>query len=176
VEYSYLAPLMILLTVHLMLNLAVLPLFSINMAYNKVRVPGIVSLIMGVGNFALAMVLSLFSGWGYYGVAVAGAIVLTFKNAIFTPWYATRVMGIGAHTFTKAIFPGILAGFLVIGLAFSLNFILALSKLIPLLITSGILSCLYIFLMWRIGLSKSERNLFGSYLPVKLKRFMLEII
>lgn len=172
-QYVFLAPLMILLTVHLIINLAVTPLFSINMAYNKVRVPGIVTLIMGVGNLALAVILSLFTGWGYYGVAAAGAIVLTLKNAVFTPWYATRVIGVGGHTFTKAMLPGIIAGFLLIVLANALGFFIPLDTLIPLIITWGILSIVYLIIMWKACLSAGERNLFGSYLPEIIRRYIL---
>ena len=172
-QYAFLAPLMILMTVHLMVNLAVLPLFSINLAYNQVRIPGIVSLIMGIGNFALAVILALFSGWGFYGVAAAGAIVLTCKNAIFTPWYATKVLGVGVHTFTRAIVPGVAAGILLGVIATILGIFLPLNTLIPLIITGLFLSLLYSIIMWRIGLSAGERKLFGSYLPEKIRRFVL---
>jgi membrane protein EpsK len=172
-RYAFLAPLMILLTVHLMVNLAVVPLFAINMAYNKVRIPGIVTLIMGIFNFTLAVILALFSGWGYYGVAAAGAIVLTFKNAVFTPWYATKVLGIGVHTFTRAIFPGVIAGLLLTVFGTFLGSVLPLNRLIPLVTIGGILALLYIFLMWMIGLSASERKLFGSYLPEKIRKIVV---
>jgi membrane protein EpsK len=171
-KYAFLAPLLILLTVHLLVNIAVLPLFSINIAYNRVRVPGIVTFIMGIGNFALAVIFALFSGWGYYGVAAAGAIVLTCKNAIFTPWYATKVLGVGVHTFTRAIIPGVVAGLLLSVIATILGIFLPLSSLIPLIIAGLILSLLYAILLWRVGLSPGERNLFGSYLPEKLRRFI----
>jgi membrane protein EpsK len=164
---------MILLTVHLLVNLAVLPLFSINTAYNRVRLPGIVTLSLGIGNFALAVILSLFTGWGYYAVAAAGAIVLTSKNAVFTPWYAAKVLGVGSHTFTRAMFPGLVAGLLLGVIAAVLGIFLPLSTLISLIITGLVLSLLYAILMWRIGLSASERNLFGSYLPEKIRRFVL---
>jgi O-antigen/teichoic acid export membrane protein len=172
-EYAFLAPLMILLSVHLLINLAVLPLFSINAAYNRVRLPGLVTLFLGIGNFALAVILSLFTGWGYYGVAAAGAIVLTFKNAVFTPWYAAKVIGVGSHTFTKAMFPGLAAGILLGIIAAVLGVLLPLYSLIPLIITGGVLAILYSILMWKIGLSPGERKLFGSYLPEKIRRFVL---
>jgi membrane protein EpsK len=171
--YAFLAPLMILLSVHLLINLSVLPLFSINTAYNRVRLPGLVTLILGIGNFTLAVILSLFTGWGYYGVAAAGAIVLTFKNAVFTPWYATKVLGIGSHTFTDAMFPGLAAGLILGVIAAVLGVFLPLDTLIPLIITGGVLAILYSVVMWKIGLSPGERKLFGSYLPEKIRRFVL---
>ncbi len=172
-QYAFLAPLMILLTVHLMINLAVLPLFSINTAYNRVSIPGMITLILGIGNFALAVILSLYTTWGFYGVAAAGAIVLTCKNAVFTPWYATKVLGVGSHTFTRAMVPGLAAGLLLGVLAYFLGGILPLSSLIPLIITGGMLALVYAALVWKFGLSGEERTLFGSYLPEKIRRFII---
>jgi membrane protein EpsK len=128
---------------------------------------------LGIGNFALAVILALFSGWGYYGVAAAGAIVLTLKNVIFTPWYATKVIGVGVHTFTSAILPGLVAGLLLGAISAVLGILLPLDTLIPLIITCGIISMIYTLLIWRIGLSVSERKLFGSYLPKKIRRIVV---
>jgi membrane protein EpsK len=172
-QYAVLAPLMILLTVHLLINLEVLPLFSINTAYNRVRVPGMVTLIFGIGNFVLAVLLSLYTNWGFYGVAAAGAIVLTCKNAVFTPWYATKVLGVRSHTFTRAMVPGLAAGLLLGAIAFLLGFFLPLTSLIPLIITGGIIALVYAALVWKFGLSTDERTLFGSYIPEKIRRFVL---
>jgi len=171
-QYSFLAPLMILLTVHLLINLTVLPLFSITTAYNRVRLPGIVTLILGIGNLALAVILSLFTGWGYFGVAAAGAIVLTFKNAVFTPWYTAKVLGVGSPTFIRAMFPGLVAGLFLAVIAVLLGIFLPLSSLIPLIITCGCLAIAYAIFMWRHGLSDVERTLFGSYLPEKIRRYV----
>jgi len=169
-EFAYLAPLMVLLTVHLSLNLAVLPLFSINVAHNKVRVPGIVTLIMGVWNIALAVALSLLTGWGYYGVAAAGAIVLTSKNAFFTPWYATKVLGVEVHTFTRSMLPGIAATIIISISAATLGAVLPLAPLAMLAVTGVPITLSYLVAVWTFGLSGFERKLFESYLPLALRR------
>lgn len=172
-EFVFLGPLMVLLTVHLAVNLAVLPLFSINVAYNQVRVPGVVTLLMGIGNFVLAVALALYTGWGYYGVAAAGAIVLTLKNALFTPWYATRVLGVDRHTFTHSMIPGVVAAILLWILATALGTLFQLAALIPLMIAGGALALAYLVLVWRVGLSTFERGLFAFYLPENLRRLVL---
>jgi membrane protein EpsK len=171
-EYAFLAPLLVVMTFHLMINLAVLPLFSINIAYNKVRVPGIVTLIMGIGNFTLAVILALYSGLGYYGVATAGAVVLTLKNAVFTPWYATKVIGIGAYSFSRVLVPGLVASLVLGTFAMVLGNFFPLDRLIPLIIAGLGLSLLYGIVIWKIGLSGGEKKLFESYLPEKIRRFV----
>lgn len=172
-EYANLSPLMVLLTVHLAVNLAVLPLFSINVAYNRVRVPGVVTLVMGIGNIALAIALPLLTGWGYYGVAAAGAIVLTTKNAFFTPWYATKILGVDMHTFTRSMLPGIVTAILV---GISAAILASVMPLTPLLaaiaVASVFISLIYVAAVWSIGLNGFERRLFKSYIPSKIRRFI----
>jgi len=170
-EFAFLWPLMVLLTVHLAVNLAVFPLFPINVAHNRVRVPGIVTFFMGIGNFGLAVALPLLTGWGYYGVAAAGAIVLTLKNAFFTPWYATRVLGVGAHTFTRSMLPGIAATILIAVSAAALG--MAPHHPVTLAIAGAAITLTYLVAVWVFGLDGSERRLFESYLPLALRRIVV---
>lgn len=172
-EFTFLAPLMVLLTVHLAVNLAVQPLFPINVAYNRVRVPGIVTFLMGIGNFGLAIILSLLTGWGYFGVAAAGAIVLTLKNAFFTPWYATKILGVGAHTFTRSMLPGIVATALIGIAAATLGGILQIPALVTLVIASATITLVYLAAIWVFCLNGFERGLFESYLPPALRRIIV---
>lgn len=171
-EYGFLAPLMVLLTIHFAVNLAVLPLFSINVAYNRVRIPGMVTLFMGMGNFGLAVALPLLTGWGYYGVAAAGAIVLTLKNAFFTPWYATRVLDVSAHTFTRSMLPGIAATVLLGVTAGLLSVVLPLPALVTLTVVGVVIALVYFVTVWKVSLNPFERCLFESYLPPALRRMI----
>jgi len=150
----------------------VLPLFSINIAFNKVRLPGIVTFFMGIVNFALAIALALFTGWGYYGVAVAGAIVLTLKNTLFTPWYATRILGLSIHTFTCSMIPGIAATILIgTSAAFMAN-VVPLMTIVALALTGTVITLLYLAGVWKFVLNGFERGLFESYLPATIRRII----
>jgi membrane protein EpsK len=170
-EFAFLWPLMVLLIVHLTVNLAVLPLFSINVAHNRVQLPGIVTLLMGIGNFGLAVALPLLTGVGYYGVAAAGAIVLTLKNAFFTPWYATKVLGVGAHTFTQSMLPGIAATGLICISAAALRAVIPFPVMPAIVIVA--ITPVYLVAVWVFGLDGSERKLFGSYLPPAVRRIII---
>jgi len=163
-EYTTLAPLMVLVTIHLIINLTVMPLFSINVAYNKVRVPGVVTLIMGAGNIIFAVTLAYSTDWGYYSVALAGAIILTLKNALFTPWYATRILGTSMHTFIRPILSGVIATLLLWAVGTALGSLCSLTMLIPLIASWSILAIIYIKFVWRFSLSTFERKIFSLYL------------
>ena len=99
------APLMSLMTVHLCVNLAYHPLLNVPMATNHVRTPGLVQIVFGFFNLLLALVMAGPMHLGLYGIAGASAIVLTLKNAVFTPIYAAHVLKKPASTFMQEALP-----------------------------------------------------------------------
>lgn len=98
-DFVKLELLMIISILPLIFNLAILPLFSVNIAFNKVKIPGIVSLALGVFNFAFALVLILHFKLELYGLVIAGGVALLFKNAIFIPYYASTILNVKTRTF-----------------------------------------------------------------------------
>ena len=98
----------ILLMVHLGFNLATSAIVNINVAYNKVKIPGIVTLVTGLLNVLLGIFLLLYTSFGLYGIAIAGLVSLTLKNFVFTPYYAARIMKMDYKSFYKPILPSIL--------------------------------------------------------------------
>lgn len=171
-EFAKLSPLMLLMLFHLVINLAVMPLFSINVAYNKVRLPGIVTLFMGIGNFLLAITLPHITGWNYYGVALAGAIMLTLKNAFFTPWYATKVLGISRTTFVNSVIPGIFAMIITAGISYTIAHYLNISGLAFLIFCGSILTVAYMYLLWEFCLKQSEKETLESLMPLKIRSML----
>ncbi|MCK4441817.1 MAG: hypothetical protein KAU90_07400, partial [Sulfurovaceae bacterium] len=69
--------------------------------YNKVKTPAIVTLILGLANLILAIVLVKWTTLGLYGIVLASAIVLSIRNAIFTPIYASFILKIPVVSFIK---------------------------------------------------------------------------
>lgn len=168
-EFVKLSPLMVLMLSHLVINLPVIPLFSINVAYNKVRLPGIVTFLMGIGNFLLAITIPYITGWNYYGVALAGAIMLTFKNAFFTPWYATKVLGISRDTFVNSMIPGVISMAVTAGVSRLVANYFQISGLVSLLICGIILTAFYLLIVWEFELGSLERQTVESLIPVKIR-------
>ena len=175
-QYTILAPLMILLAAPQVLIMAVLPLFSIYAAHNKVRIPGIVSILSGVANLTLAIVLPTITGWGVYGVAIAGVITLTFRDMIFVPWYAGRVLGINGSRFLKSVVPGGLCFIIIGGFTFTFGTLFSLTSFFHLLIIGGLFTIVYLSIVWVILLSMEERKLFESYIPDSLIRYYSHFI
>jgi len=100
-SFVYLAPLMFIMLSHLIINVGVMPLLNIQAAMNKVRFPALITLSAGIINIIVSIVLVKSFDLGIYGVALGGAIVLTLKNAIFTPVYVAKLLGAPLLTFIR---------------------------------------------------------------------------
>ncbi|GAA4785519.1 MATE family efflux transporter [Olivibacter ginsenosidimutans] len=118
-EFSAMKWLFIVVMVHLPINLGVQPLFSVNRAFNKVRVPGVMTCLMGLLNLILAICLVKYTNLKLYGVAISSAIVLTLKNFVFMPLYAARNMNVHWFTFFKSS----LSSIVLVGIALVLFYV-----------------------------------------------------
>lgn len=114
---------------------------------------------MGLLNLVLAVTIPLVFDTGFYGVAIAGAIVLTLKNALFTPWYATKVLGIKAKTFISEMALGILATLAVLVASWSLSGIWLIDSWVRLILSGCLIGLVYAPIIWFAVLSKNERKL-----------------
>lgn len=165
-EFQNLAWLLVALTAHLSVNLSVLPLFGINTAFNKVRVPGVVTLVMGVCNVGLAVVFVKL-GWGAIGIAVAGAIVLTAKNALFTPMYAAYIQKLPWWTFMTVMLPGTVANLLIIGLLYVIMQVVSVHSWFVLGAIGGAVSLVYAGIVYFGVLHAEDRKLLSTLLPLE---------
>lgn len=120
-SFTHLAPLMAIMLFHLVINVGVMPLFNVQVAMNRVSVPAVVTLLMGVLNLVLAIFFVTYFKWGVYGVAIAGAIVLTAKNAFWTPIYTAVIMHEPWYIFVRAYLSafGLFLGLTMGGYVFS---------------------------------------------------------
>ncbi len=107
-DYAWMAGLVVLLTGHLCINLPVISLLNIQNATGRVRLPGIVTCVMGLLNLGLAILLAGPARLGIYGVAVAGCIMLAART-VFTPLYCSWILGLPWWTFMRDILTAALA-------------------------------------------------------------------
>ncbi len=164
--FTHLAPLMILMLFHLVVNVGALPLFNIQVAMNKVKLPAIVTLVMGILNLVLAILLVTYFKLGVFGVAIAGAVVLTAKNALFTPIYAARIQRVPWYSFLGLFLQaiGLTMCFLIAAYAFRYLNITAYSGSLALLIAAT--SFAGFCICWAI-LPKSDRHELLSIVPFR---------
>jgi membrane protein EpsK len=157
-DFVGIAPLMILLTLPLALNLAYLPLHQISLATNDVHIPGLVQIAAGALNLVLAVVLARYTPLGMYGVALAGGLVLSLRNLLFTPIYAARIIRVPDSTFFRAMSPCLIASGIAFGAAWLGGLFFSPAGWLRLGATAAVASLVYAATSYLLLLSKPEQQ------------------
>lgn len=158
-EFTRYSVLLVIMCAHLSVNLAVLPLFSIQTAANKVRVPGWVTLASGVMMLILALILGKFTPLGVYGVALAGAVMLTLKNVVFTPIYAAMILGINKTAFLNPLLGGVTGTILVWAACVVSSKIVMPGSWITLIVPSILISLVYCAGVYFKAINREEKEI-----------------
>lgn len=170
-----LAPLMALLLCHLVINVGVMPLFNIQVALNKVRWPGLVTLLMGVVNLGVALSLVTYLHWGVYGIAIAGAIVLAAKNAVFTPLYAAWILHRPWHTFITSYLSGLGLLIVLLGFGYAINRYATPTSWMNLILLAFVIGVVGFAAVWA-ALPGSDRRLMIDLVPQRIRRMMARVV
>ncbi|MBD8490482.1 oligosaccharide flippase family protein [Echinicola sp. CAU 1574] len=168
-EYAQYSSLMIIMLCHLVINLGVLPLFPINTSLNKVRVPGLVTAGMGIVNLILAILFVTYFDFGFWGVALAGAIAVTAKNGIFTPWYSSKILNISKLEFYIPLLGGIFLFICSFFFASIGNQLVNISNWFIMFVVGTIVFLIVTIMSWFIFMNSSDKEMVTSMIGPKLR-------
>lgn len=163
--FSHLHPLLFLMTAHLCINLSIMPLLGLQLATNRVKVPGVLTMVMGLANLGLALALAGPMGWNLYGIAAAGAIMLTVKNVFFTPLYGAHVLGKPWTSFLRELWLILGVTAVSILLCRGVLWLWPISGWDELVIISLAVSLLYGLVVYRFILTAEERQMVSDLIP-----------
>lgn len=166
--------LFVILISHLGINLSVLPLFPISNAYKKVKIPGVVTIMLGLLNAILAFSFLKYTSLGLYGVALSSLIVLTLKSLAFAAPYTAYILGLKKTYFIKSMIPAVFvfASVYLFGLAINTMYsINSWAELITSIITCSIFSLAGIYI---IMLNREEKLFISIYLKKYIQRIAVK--
>ena len=161
-SFADLGPLVWLLIGPWLVSIAVRPMFSIYRGLDKMRVPAIVTLVGGVVNVLLSILLVRYTDLGIYGVALSMLLCLTGKNFFFTPTYAAIITGQPKTIFIREIFPGLVMAVLVSLVALALSRMYDLASIPRLSAVGMLMIAVYGPLCYYIIINKEDRVLLRS--------------
>jgi len=164
-DYQYLSILLVIIVGHLSVNLSVRPLVHVQVAYNKVRWPGIATLVSGGLSLGLAVLAGMWGRWGAAGVALAVAVAWTAKSALYMPIYTARIMNLAWWSLLPPLLPIVIVTLCVGVGAHGLTLIRMPNGWLELAGLSTIVSLLYAAGVWGLGLSRADRRLLTGLLP-----------
>ena len=168
-EFTQYSPILVVMLSHLFINLGVLPLNNVNTALNKVRLPGIMSCLIGGLNFLLAIIFVKYLDFGLIGVAIAGSIALTLKNGLFTPIYAAHILKTNKFQFLKPLFLGGVTWMMSFAISYLSYYFVQVNTWLSLIVIAAISGLIITVLLWMFILGSNDRKEFLNLIPDKFK-------
>ncbi|MDI9432764.1 MAG: hypothetical protein QM570_13700 [Planctomycetota bacterium] len=167
-SFASLSPLMVIMLCHLTINVGLHPATYIQGALNRVKVPALVTCGMGVLNLALAISLVKLFGWGVYGVAIAGALIMTANNAVVTPIYSAIIVKQPWYTFAIPLLSGVSFLICLTGTGCLLNHWFVPRSWGHLIALTALLGTMGLIGIWFV-LSNKDRRLLIDLIPGRLR-------
>lgn len=156
-EYAFLAPLFWIMVIPVIIRVTEACSYSIAQAKLKYRIPAVIDVAVGFINVAMIVVLVYVFDFDIYGAAFASAVsyVLCYITIML---YCAYIINGPVFSFVRSALPGYLSlGILsVVGLIVA-N-IIPVDSLPVMIVTAGLLSIIYLTIIWKIVMNKNDRE------------------
>ncbi|MCM3043512.1 MATE family efflux transporter [Bacillus altitudinis] len=142
---------------YLCFTLMFLPLTYVPTAFNRFKVPAVVTLILGGSNVLLAYGLTHLLQLGLYGIASAGAVVLLMKNIVFLPLYTAKITKQKSTIFYKHTVVPLFGALFIWGICAGIQAVYDVTRWWELFCIGGICFVLYLGYLYQFAGTKQER-------------------
>ncbi|MCA9981497.1 MAG: oligosaccharide flippase family protein, partial [Anaerolineales bacterium] len=162
-SFASLSWLLACLVVHLAVNMSVLSLFHLQVTLNKVRWMGIGTAVAGVANVILGV---WWTNWlGMIGLALAGLVVFSVRNAILTPIYSAYIMQRPWYIYLKPLSSIVIATGLATILAMLSALFVMPNSWITLILNGTVVAIVYTIIVYIFMLNRVDRDLIMQFNP-----------
>lgn len=158
------ANIMTLLIIPWLISIGVRPLFSLFNGMRKVKIPAFITLLMGLINVAIFMVLVKFLNYGLISIAIALIISLFLKNLFFTTIYSAYIINSKKTTFIKSLIPGSLSCLAIFALIKLLKTQVQIDNISIMLLISLTVSILATIVYWHVFCHNTEKNIIYNFI------------
>ncbi|MFS0655141.1 MATE family efflux transporter [Bacillus sp. 179-C3.3 HS] len=142
---------------YLCVTLMFLPLTYVPTAFNRFKVPAVVTLVLGGTNVLFAYGLTDTFHLGLYGIACAGAFVLLMKNVVFLPFYTSKITKQKASVFYKKTLVPLIGASLIWGICAGIQLVYQVTSWWELLCIGGLCFIIYMGYLYQFAGTKQER-------------------
>ncbi|OBU24871.1 lipopolysaccharide biosynthesis protein [Photobacterium aquimaris] len=165
-SYISLSSLVWILTLPLVINIGVQPLFAIQVAMNKIKIPAILNIVFGFFGIVSSVLLITKTDLGFYSVAISSVIMLTIKNAIFTPLYSSYILNVDKRQFIYVHINTLICTFISIVILLQIKNEYVITDLYDLILIV-LLSAIVLLLFSLVFYTKNERDKFIKFIKEK---------
>lgn len=142
---------------YLCVTLMFLPLTYVPTAFNRFKIPAVVTLLLGATNVLLAYGFTHMLQLGLYGIACAGAIVLLIKNIVFLPFYTSKITKQKSSIFYKYTVVPLIGALFIWGVCAGIQLVYQVTTWWELFCIGGICLILYMCYLYQFAGTKQER-------------------
>ncbi|MCP4140510.1 MAG: lipopolysaccharide biosynthesis protein [Chloroflexi bacterium] len=135
---------------------------NIHVSYNKLKFPALMTVGLALLNLFLAIYLA--PHYGLIGIIIAGIITLTLNYSFFAPIYAAKIMNLSWWHYMPRLGMILITTLSVFIVSYLLSETIYLSSYSHLIISSGIISIGYFFLIYFLVLSSTEKKMVRRFL------------
>ena len=133
-------------------------LYSINTVTNKLKVPVLVTLVMGIVSIILTYVTLKVTNLGVYAVAGISSVLLLLRVILFVPTYAAMNLKVKLTTFYKPLIKSIIISAIIIVVFLFANYIITIDTWITLIVVAILFGILGYFISFITLLNKQEKH------------------
>lgn len=146
------------------------PLYSVNTITTKLRVPVLVSLVLGIVNVVLVFILVQVTNLGVFAVAGVSTFLSVFRILLFAPMYAAHSIQVPYGTFYKPLIRGF-ASSLVMTIAFiGIRSVITINNWMMFFLTCILAGLVGYVIGFGIVFSKDERKKVFKVIRSKFRR------
>jgi len=139
------------------INMVVRPAFAVFRGKNCVKLPATMTIIGGIANVILSIIL-VNTSLGIYGVAISTAICLLAKNIVFTPIYTAKILKHPQLIFYNSIIKSTVVFLFFSLLSYAISHNYYLSSYPRLILASAIITMIYLPFAFIIMLNRQDRK------------------
>ena len=135
----------------------------------KVKEAAIITLILGLLNIVLAVILLSFTDLGILGVAAAYTISMFLRNGIIFPIFISKSLRCSLTKFINPMFGGFIV--FLVGLGYCYVFSLfwdVQGTIVSVLVSFIVMFAIFFYLAIRFGLTRKEKSMLEEAMPKRL--------
>ena len=169
-EFRYLENILSFSLLFLLFSIPVMPLFSVNVSYNKVKLPAILTIIFGLLNILSIYLLITFTDLGLWSVVVTKLIYEFIYNSIFMPIYVSKITKTESKSFLTIPIIAVISFLMVYMSIYSFAHLFNISSFLEIVFFSILLFAFLLPVFLYIFFSKEEKNFVVERYAVKFKK------
>jgi membrane protein EpsK len=168
IDYKYLYMLISFSLLFYVIAIPMMPLYNVNIAFNKVKTPAIIVIVFGFLNMISIYILLTYSHFGLWGVVFVKLFFEILFAGVFMPIYVSGILSIKVWKFLSIPLISIILFLTTYYLVVAIKNIMLINSLVLILVVSVLIGFFVLMLFLLVFIKKEERVLVFQNISLKM--------